>query len=303
MTATGYGWAEPSVPWAQPQTFPDQNNEESEKPLFERVMEEEKRRKELGIKETVDAESLKTNKVGAKPAPILESFKTLERGANGAQVETVQETLLALGFALPAGSDGDFGGQTESAVKAFQSSVGLPQTGKIDRRSFDLLLGMRPQAGKMVWDDPVAASRSVPKAPSISGKAARVLIDLSEHRLFVYDASGSVQRVFPVAHGAESTPTDTGVKIVCEKMADPTALAAKLWPKSKGTAFGKRLIDLNWYDPETRAETVSDEELHGTYEDASIGSKASHGCVRVSNDNIEWLYQNLSLGDLVVIRE
>ena len=291
------------MPWAQPQTFPEQNEEESEKPLFERVMEEEKRRKELGIKDTVDAESLKASKIDAKPAPIQESFKTLERGANGAQVETAQETLLALGFALPAGSDGDFGGQTESAVKAFQSSVGLPLTGKVDKRTFDLLLGMRPQAGKKLWDDAVAASRSVPKAPSISGKSVRVLIDLSEHRLFVYDDLGSLQRVFPVAIGAESSPTDAGVKVVCEKMADPTALAEKLWPESKGSAFGKRLIDLNWYDAMTGAQTVSDEELHGTYEDASIGTKASHGCVRLSNDNIEWIYQNLSLGDLVLIRE
>jgi len=35
----------------------------------------------------------------------------------------------------------------------------------------------------------------------------------------------------------------------------------------------------------------------------SIGSKSSHGCVRLTNENIEWLFQNLAVGDVVLIRE
>ncbi|MCA9776780.1 MAG: murein L,D-transpeptidase [Candidatus Eremiobacteraeota bacterium] len=317
LSACAASCADPVVPWATPQSYPEETQAETEKPLFERVMEEERRRKEQGIKDTVDAESLKANqanKSAPRPTEVKplensaanpvapQEFKPLERGAKGARVEEVQKILIALGFGLPAGADGDYGGQTVDAVKAFQSSATLPVTGKLDKQTFDELVRRKPQPGKRVWEDAVAVA-FIPEAPTVSNKKARVLIDLSEHRLSVYDGAGKVQRVFPVASGARETPTDEGIKVVCEKLEDPTKLAEKLWPDSKGAAFGKRLIDLNWYDPETGSQTVSDEELHGTYELNSIGSFASHGCVRLTNESIEWLYQNLKLGDIVVIRE
>lgn len=307
--------AEPStkIPWAQPQTFPEQQTPEEDLPLFERAMREERRRKEAGNTDPIDVESLKSSRTvvpvqshKAQPDPSMtpqaEPFKTLEKGTEGPRVELVQKTLLALGFGLPAGADGDYGGQTVDAVKAFQSSLALPETGKLDERTYNLLAKMRPAKGKEVWED-LEASRSIPEAPVVKDSLVRVLVDLSEHRLFVYDATGKPERVFPVASGAKDTPTDAGIKVVTEKLEDPTALAEKLWPDSKGLAFGKRLIDLNWYDPDTGSWRVSDEELHGTYVLNSIGSYASHGCVRLTNDSIEWLYQNLNVGDIVVIRE
>lgn len=299
--------AEPVVPWAKPQPLPVQ--EPAEKPLFERVMEEERRRKEQGLSGSVDSASLKQNASAGVSAPGPASntlpkgdFKPLERGAHGPGVKAVQQALLSLGFGLPAGADGDYGGQTVDAVKAFQSSAALPLTGKLDAATYRALLAVAPPPGKMIWEDPVSA-RSLPAPAPVAGKKIRVLIDLSEHRLSVYDGNGKLQRVFPVASGALKTPTHPGVKIVVEKMDDPTALAEKLWPESQGLAFGKRLIDLNWYDPATGSEKISDEELHGTYELESIGSYASHGCMRVTNENIEWLYQNLRLDDIVLVRE
>ena len=288
--------AEPVVPWAQPQTFPDQGS--TEKPLWDRVMEEERNRR-------VDADSLNPTMPALQPAPGKQQsgkFTPLERGAAGPRVKALQQSLISLGFGLPAGADEDYGGQTEAAVKAFQSSVNLPLTGKLDNATYQKLSEISPPQGKMIWEDPLA-SRSFPTPADVSGKKVRVLIDLSEHRLSVYDSSGKLQRAFPVASGASATPTDAGIKVVCEKLDDPTALAEKLWPESKGTAFGKRLIDLNWYDPKSGAWSVSDEELHGTYELNSIGSHASHGCVRLTNESIEWLYKNLQLGDVVLIRE
>jgi lipoprotein-anchoring transpeptidase ErfK/SrfK len=217
-------------------------------------------------------------------------------------VKAVQQALISLGFGLPAGADEDYGSQTEAAVKAFQSSKNLPLTGKLDHATYRALSEISPPQGKMIWEDALAA-QSLPTPADVSGKKVRVLIDLSEHRLSVYDSSGKLQRAFPVASGAKETPTDAGIKVVCEKLDDPTALAEKLWPESKGTAFGKRLIDLNWYNPKSGAQSVSDEELHGTYELDSIGSYASHGCVRLTNESIEWMYKNLRLGDVVLIRE
>jgi hypothetical protein len=56
----------------------------------------------------------------ASPAPAA----TLKRGDRGADVKAVQEKLFAF--------DGIFGAVTEGALKAFQTSKGLPATGTVD---------------------------------------------------------------------------------------------------------------------------------------------------------------------------
>lgn len=57
----------------------------------------------------------------------------LKKGSKGETVRELQEDLLSLGYKLPKyGADGDFGSETEKAVKEFQSAVGLPVTGIVD---------------------------------------------------------------------------------------------------------------------------------------------------------------------------
>ncbi|MDD5394402.1 MAG: peptidoglycan-binding domain-containing protein [Thiothrix sp.] len=55
----------------------------------------------------------------------------LARGASGTGVVAVQYALGRLGH-LHDLCDGKFGGNTENAVKAYQSAIGLPVTGKMD---------------------------------------------------------------------------------------------------------------------------------------------------------------------------
>jgi hypothetical protein len=42
--------------------------------------------------------------------------------------------------------------------------------------------------------------------------------------------------------------------------------------------------------------------LHGTPDTASIGAAASHGCIRLYDDDIAWLHANLPVGTRVIIR-
>ena len=63
-----------------------------------------------------------------EPMPDL-----LKRGSKGVGVKAMQTALLSLGYSLPRfGADGDFGAETEAAVKAFQTAHGLPATGAWD---------------------------------------------------------------------------------------------------------------------------------------------------------------------------
>ncbi len=69
--------------------------------------------------------------------PATESHANLQRGAKGAEVEYLQE-LLNRGGAL-LGTDGDFGGGTEGAVKEAQETADLPVTGIVDAATWSAL--------------------------------------------------------------------------------------------------------------------------------------------------------------------
>lgn len=64
--------------------------------------------------------------------------KELSFDMNNEQVKSAQQMLKGLGFD-PGRTDGYFSKKTESAVKAFQKANKLPQTGKIDKNTAEVL--------------------------------------------------------------------------------------------------------------------------------------------------------------------
>jgi len=66
--------------------------------------------------------------------------RILSKGDTGADVKELQEALMKLGFCLPKyGADGDYGKETEGAVKSFQRDNGLDATGIFDTSAFKAL--------------------------------------------------------------------------------------------------------------------------------------------------------------------
>lgn len=61
------------------------------------------------------------------------------RGARGAIIQRIQETLTAAGFDTN-GHDGVYGGDTVTAVKGFQTSRNLPETGQVDQATWEALM-------------------------------------------------------------------------------------------------------------------------------------------------------------------
>ena len=71
--------------------------------------------------------------------------KTLRKGDKGDAVKDLQKKLLALGYPLPKyGADGDFGKETEAAVKAFQQDNGLTADGVAGKKTLDALENAKP---------------------------------------------------------------------------------------------------------------------------------------------------------------
>lgn len=65
----------------------------------------------------------------------------LSKGAKGEQVKTIQRLLIAMGYDLGGyGADGDFGGKTDAAVRAFQTKKKLECDGIVGKDTWTALL-------------------------------------------------------------------------------------------------------------------------------------------------------------------
>jgi hypothetical protein len=228
--------------------------------------------------------------------------------SKGEAVKRLQTALTDMGFYCGDQADGAYGPQTATAVENFQSSCKLPVNGKMDQKTLLQLSQQAPQPGKKLWSDTHTDQRLPSNELGKLGKA-KAVIDLSEHRLFLYDSHNAVKKVYSIAAGDPNHPdgkgqkTGTGIRKVLEKIDDPAPIAMQAWPESQGRAFGKRLLDLGAYDPQQGRWQDTTEELHGTYVSSSIGTDASHGCMRLQNEDIQEVYDQLRVGDLIKIQD
>lgn len=121
----------------------------------------------------------------------------------------------------------------------------------------------------------------------------RIVVDLSERRLTLFRSGQPVIRSV-VAVGSPSTPTPTGRYYVNQRLlaSDP---AGPWGPGAIGiSAFSEVLTDWPQGGPIA---------IHGTNDPSSIGSAASHGCVRVPNGTLRRMLAATPAGTPAVIRE
>ena len=78
-----------------------------------------------------------------QPEVFTITLPILRKGDNGGMVKALQQLLLANGIKLPKyGADGDFGGETEAGVIAYQKAVGLDADGVVGPATVAKLLGV-----------------------------------------------------------------------------------------------------------------------------------------------------------------
>jgi hypothetical protein len=96
-------------------------------------------RPDYGTKPEVD-----TTPTDTKKTPAYGS-RTLRKGCKGDDVRELQRDLMNLGYEMPKyGADGDFGGETEDAVKKFQKDNGLKADGVVGEKTFAALETAEP---------------------------------------------------------------------------------------------------------------------------------------------------------------
>lgn len=83
---------------------------------------------------------------GKAEEPVTDSgWPVLKRGSKGTYVRQLQQLLLDRGYKLPKyGADGDFGSETEAAVKQFQRDWGLTVDGIVGPQTLKMLQSTVP---------------------------------------------------------------------------------------------------------------------------------------------------------------
>jgi peptidoglycan hydrolase-like protein with peptidoglycan-binding domain len=189
-------------------------------------------------------------------------------GAIGEDVKDIQRKLVKLGYLTKDKVTGNYGTDTTNAVIEVQKKSKLPETGIADR---DTILAM----------------------------SEKVFVYLNEFSLYLISPEGKVLKRYPIACGSYDYPTPTGDYFVQDKQYNPAwyppdspwAKGSKPIPPGPGNPLGTRWIGLN-------ANVVG---IHGTSSPWSIGSAASHGCVRMYIPDVEELFELVNVGTPVSI--
>jgi lipoprotein-anchoring transpeptidase ErfK/SrfK len=194
---------------------------------------------------------------------------TLIFGARGRDVRELQRKLHSQGY-YHGKVNGVLGKSTVKAVKRFQTAIGLPVDGVVG-----------PQM--------------------LGGLSGRIVVVQSEHRLYFY-SNGKLKKTYPVATGQAAYPTPNGTTSVVWMTKNPTwtppdspwAAGAKPVAPGPDNPVGMRWIGTGF----------SGVGIHGVpaSEDYSIGTYASHGCIRMYEWDVEQLYDMVTVGMPIIIK-
>lgn len=130
-------------------------------------------------------------------------------------------------------------------------------------------------------------------AVALASTPYRVEVVLRSRRLTLYRAGKRVMRV-PVAIGASGTPTPTG----------RFAVAETVHTRIPGAFLGPIVLPLTGFSRTLNEFAGGDGRvaIHGTSLPELIGTRASHGCIRLRNGDIARLARHAGPGTPVTIR-
>lgn len=196
-------------------------------------------------------------------------FPTLylaQQPLQGEAVWMVQARLKEIGYDI--NPNGFYDRATNDAVVLYQISNAIEADGVVDQEVWQSLMSSE---GESLY---VAEMQSAHEGRML------IVIDVAKRSLILYEDGQEICK-YPVAVGKSSTPSPLGEWKVVHKSTN--------W----GNGFGTRWMGLNvpW----------GIFGIHGTNKPGSIGSFASHGCIRMFNRDVEKLYPLVPWGCKVKI--
>ena len=226
----------------------------------------------------------------ASPTPFT-FRRTLRYGDSGEGVTALQLRLTELGF-YNARASGGYYKITQTAVRDFQAHNGLSVDGIAGRETQELLFS----------DSAVPAYASPRPSPTPKPAKYMLTVDVTNQitRAYTYDENGEytiLVREMLCSTGTSKNPTPLGTTIMPKKRARwgyfPTwdSHAQYLTRIDSANAFHSVLYSA----PDESTLSVSSFE--------SLGSPASHGCVRLYVCDAKWIYDNCEAGTIITVYE
>lgn len=128
-----------------------------------------------------------------------------------------------------------------------------------------------------------------------------IVINLPELRLYYFPPNSNEVHVFPVGIGREGLSTPLTTSHIGEKRKNPIWRPTKAMQERHFVEHGEYLPKEVLPGPENpfgkyamRLGT-SEYLIHGSNKRFGIGMRASSGCIRMYDDDIEWLFNNVAL--------
>ena len=132
-----------------------------------------------------------------------------------------------------------------------------------------------------------ASSSRIEGRPSQPSR--RVVVSIPDRKLALIE-DGEVLKVYPIAVGASQTPSPRGEFRIANRIERPTYYTpGKVVRPGPDNPLGTRWLGLS----------LKGYGIHGTNEPRSIGKRASHGCIRMRNADVEELFEIVRVGDAV----
>lgn len=107
---------------------------------------------------------------------------------------------------------------------------------------------------------------------------------------------GEVQKVYPVGTGIFDDFTPEGSFSITVKAKDPYYRRKNIMGGSPENPLGSRWIGFNALDTDGRTYGV-----HGTNNPSSIGKAVSQGCIRMHNEHVNELFDQVPIGTKIFI--
>ena len=174
-----------------------------------------------------------------------------------------------------------------NAVIRFQNMCNMTPTGEWDDKCKKALT-------KILKDKSISFNDSITSPPTedkwfVLNKTKRILTFYNKDKVIIK---------YPVAVGKASSITPSGKYTIVSKVINPVwgggGYAKPVKGGSPDNPLGYRWMGLSYKDGSTIG-------IHGNNSPYSIGKEISHGCIRMTNSDIEELFTKVSLNSIVWI--
>ena len=227
-----------------------------------------------------------------RPDFALPYTQDVNKKSKGQLVKQVQQRLKDIGYYAGPVS-GNYLAKTTAAVKQFQAQNALEVTGSVDERTWNAL-----------FNDPFTVMPSdTPKpTPEPTPVPFAITVDVTNQVTTVYgrDSQGDYTvliREMLCTTGTRAWPSDLGDWVLGGRQAKWCYFPrwggyARYWTKINGSIAFHSVIyrSVNTMDLSVKSYRA-------------LGSRASHGCIRLTVADAKWVYDNIGKGTVVTIRD